>query len=234
MSNFKIKKNLQIAIDGPVAAGKGTIASILSKKLKILYVYTGAMYRAVGYLAKKNGLDYQNEKGILKFLKKTKIILKPAFAKNRLCRVYLNNEEVTDKLFTQEASWGASAVGILPEVRKELVNRQKEIARGQSVIMEGRDIATRVLSDADLKIYLTASVLERAKRRLKQLEKEGIKANLSKVIEETKKRDNQDIHRKADPLQIVKDAYFLDTTKLSINKVVDKILTRLKKNKLIS
>lgn len=233
MAKFAVKKNLQIAIDGPVAAGKGTIASLIAKKLGILYVYTGAMYRAVGYLAKINNIDYKDEEEILAILKRTKISLKPANKRGRFCRVFLNGKEVTDELFTQDASWAASVVATLPKIREELVSQQKKIAQHQSVIMEGRDITTKVLPNADLKIFMTATVLERAKRRFKQLRKEGVKINLKTVIEETKKRDYQDSHRQVDPLRVAPDALFLDTTRLTIKEVVTIVLEKLKEKGLV-
>lgn len=233
MLRYKIKKNLQIAVDGPVASGKSTVASLIAKKLGILYVYTGAMYRAVAYLARKHQLSYDNETKILALLKKYKISLVPTDKKDKFCLVYLNSEEVTDKLFTPEISWGSSAVAVLPGVRRELVKSQKEIAKDQSVIMEGRDITTRVLPQADLKIYMTADFKKRAERRLEQLKERGISESFKKIIEDTKKRDYQDSHRQVDPPTIVPGAYVLDTTNLSINQVVDKVLSKLIELKLI-
>jgi len=233
MPEFKVKKNLQIAIDGPVASGKSTIAKILAQKLGILYVYTGAMYRAVAYLAKLYSVDHKDEFSILSLLKKTKITLAPTKRGDKPCKVFLEKKEITDKLFTQEISWGASLVAVLPKLRKELVRQQKEIANGQSVIMEGRDITTRVLPNADLKIYMTAGLTERARRRVKQLKEKGIEEDPQKIFEETKRRDYQDTHRQADPLKIVPDAYVLDTTNLTIKEVVNKIVKKLKEKKLI-
>lgn len=234
MINFKVKKNLQIAIDGPLASGKSTVASILSRKLKILYVYTGAMYRAVAYLAKSHGLDYDNEPAILALLEKTEIILKQTSRKGQFCSVFLEGSDISEEILTPEMSQGSSAVAVLPKIRQELVKRQKKIAVGQSVVMEGRDITNKVLPKADLKIYMTADISERAKRRLKQLEEKGVKEDINQVKEETKKRDYKDTHRQAGPLIISKDAFILDTTDLSINEVVKQIIEKLESKNLIS
>ncbi len=233
MTSYRIKKNLQIAIDGPVASGKGTVASILSRKLKILYVNTGAMYRAVAYLARSHGLDYLNESAILSLLKKTTITLKQTNKKNHFCSVFLDGSDISEEILTPEMSQGSSAVAVLPSIRQELVKRQKKITAGQSVVMEGRDIITRVLPEADLKIFMTADIDERARRRYLQLRERGIKENISQVITETKERDYQDTHRKADPLKLTKGALVLDTTKLTIEQAVEQILIKLKERQLI-
>lgn len=230
-----MKRPLQIAIDGPVAAGKGTIASIIAKKLGLLYVYSGAMYRAVALLGLKNKVDLKDERKVLALLKKSKIeFRKPKKGNPWGYSIFLDSQEVTEEIRDPKVSWGASLVATLPEVRRILVKRQQEIARKKGVIMEGRDITTRVLPNADLKIYLTASLEERARRRKKQLEKEqGIKKSLGEVIREIKKRDLQDSQRKVDPLTITPDAWVLDATNLSIGKVVEKILQRLKEKGLL-
>lgn len=230
-----MKKTLQVAIDGPVAAGKGTVASILAKKLNLSFVDTGAMYRAVALLGLRHKVDLKDEKGIVALLKKSKIEFKKP-KKESLCgySIFLNGGEVTEKIRNPQVSWGSSVVAVLPRVRKILVKRQQEIAKNKSVIMEGRDITTRVLPNADLKIYLTATLQERARRRKKQLEKEqGIKKSLEEVPKEIKKRDRQDSQRKVDPLTVATGAWTLDTTHLTINQVVEKILAKLKEKKLI-
>lgn len=216
---------MQIAIDGPVAAGKGTVAYLLSKKLKALYVDTGAMYRAVGLLSIQNNIPLTDEENIVKLLKKTKIDLKiPPSRSKYKCLVFLNNVDISHKIRTPEMSKAAASVAALPKVRKILVALQKNIAKNQSVVMEGRDITTRVLPNADLKIYLTALPKVRAQRRKIQLEEQGIKKSLSEVLKDTIERDSQDSSRKTDPLTITKDSWVLDTTNLTINQVVNKIL----------
>jgi len=230
-----MKKLLQIAIDGPVAGGKTTIAGLLAKKLSLLFVDTGAMYRAVAFLGLRHNVDLKDEKGIVALLKKSKIEFKqPKKGSLWGYSIFLNEEEVTEKIRNPQVSWGSSVVATLPRVRKILVGRQQEIAQNKSVIMEGRDITTRVLPNAGLKIFLTASIQERARRRKKQLEKEqGIKKSLRQVLRETKKRDRQDTQREADPLTVAPDAWVLDTTNLTLNQVVKEILDKLKEKKLL-
>lgn len=213
---------MQIAIDGPVASGKSTVAYLLSKKLGILYIDTGAMYRAVALLSIKNNIALKDEDGIIKLLKKTKIDLKMPR------HVYINGENVSSEIRIPEISSGASKVALLPRVRKYLVNLQKKLSQNQGVVMEGRDITTVVLKNADLKIYLTADPKERAGRRRKQLKEQGITKSFSEVLKDTIERDNQDSSRKTDPLTITKDSWVLDTTKLTINEVVNKILEKTK------
>ncbi|TSC54377.1 MAG: cytidylate kinase [Microgenomates group bacterium LiPW_16] len=220
-----MKKPLQIAIDGPVGAGKSTVAALLSQRLGILYLDSGAMYRAVAVLGIRNKVDLKNEKEIVNLLKKVRI-------KFEDCRrIFLNNQDITQEIRTPEAGWGSSVVAMLPGVRRILVKKQKEMACSKSVIMEGRDITTRVLPNATLKIYLTADQKERAKRRHKEFLEKGIKKTFTEVLEETVKRDKQDTERKIDPLTIVPDAWVLDTTNLTIREVMEKILEKLKKLK---
>jgi CMP/dCMP kinase len=230
---MKLKNNLQIAIDGPLGAGKSVTAKLLSKRLNILYVYTGAMYRATALLGLQNGLDLKQETPLVKLLSNSKIELFPSEKSDKICKVLLNGIDVSDLLFSPELSRGASQVGIFPKIRQILVKKQQEIANNQAVVMEGRDIAVRVLPQADLKIYMTADVNIRAKRRWRDLIKQGFKVNLSEVIAETEKRDYQDSHRQTDPLKIVTDAWVLDTSKLTIEKTVDAIIDKLLEKKLI-
>ncbi len=229
-----LKKNLQIAIDGLVGAGKSVGAHRLAQRLGILYVYTGAMYRATALLGIQNNTDLKDEAKLIALLKKSTIKLMPASKKSRVCDVFIDAKDVTDELFSSQVNWGSSVVGLLPRVRKYLVKLQQEIAKGQAVVMEGRDITTVVLPQADLKIFLTAELKIRAKRRLKDLRQRGEKKTLEQVIEETVKRDYQDSHRQADPLRIVKGAWVLDTSNLTIDQEVDLMIKRLKAKKLVS
>jgi len=226
---MKIKKpNLQIAIDGPVGAGKSIGAYEVAKKLNIFYVNTGAMYRAVAWVGLKNGLDLKKEGPLIKLLKRTKIRLKKSSKRNIIYDVFVNGKNMTSQLFSSRVHWGSSQVSIFPKVRKFLVKLQQEIAENQSVIMEGRDIATIVLPNADLKIYMTADLNKRAKRRLKDLSERGEKVSLTAVIKEIKKRDYNDTHRKLDPLKIATNAWVLDTTNLTIKEEISLILKKLK------
>ncbi len=228
-----LKKDLQIAIDGPVGAGKSVGAHRLAQRLGILYVYTGAMYRATALLAIKNNVDLQKENQLIALLKKSKIDLKPASKKSRVCDVFLNSKDVTEDLFFSQVHWGSSVVAILPQIRKYLVKLQQEISQNRAVVMEGRDITTVVLPQADLKIYMTADLKIRAERRREDLQKRGEKKTLDQVIEETVKRDYQDSHRKVDPLKIAQDAWVLNTSNLTVDQEVDLIIERLRQKKLI-
>lgn len=228
-----LKKNLQIAIDGPVGSGKSIGAHLLAKKLHILYVYTGAMYRAVAFLGLKHGLSLKQEQPLLKLLNSNKIELRKPSRKTRVCDILINNKDVTDQLFTTQIHWGSSQIAVFAKVRQTLVKLQKAIAKNQAVVMEGRDITTVVLPNADLKIYMTASLSIRAKRRLQDLLKSGEKITLNEVKKEIIKRDYQDKHRKADPLKIVPDAWILDTTNLSIDQEIELILQKLRQLNLI-
>jgi CMP/dCMP kinase len=227
------KKNLHIAIDGPVASGKSVGAKMLSKKLDILYVYSGAMYRAVAFLGLSQGLDLTEEKPLTKLLKANKIELKTASKDDRFCDVLLNGQDITDMLFSSRINWGSSQVGVFPKVREILVSYQKQITSNNPVVMEGRDITTVVLPKADLKIYMTADLKTRAKRRQADLKRQGESQNLKQVIESIKKRDYQDIHRQTNPLKIAPDAWVIDTTDLTIKQEVDLIINRLKEMNLV-
>lgn len=224
-------KVFQIAIDGPVAAGKGTVSKLVAQRLGFLYVDTGAMYRVAAYLASQNGLNYDDEEKIVDLIEQSEMDLRPPSKREqdgRLVTVLLNGKDVSWKIRTVEMSQGASKVSVLPEVRKILVKKQQEIAVGKNVIMEGRDITFRVLPQADLKIFLTAGTKERAERRLLQHQLKGLNANLEEMIKEIEQRDERDTGRDADPLQIVPDAWVIDTSALSIEDVVEKIVAKVK------
>lgn len=229
-----LKKNLQIAIDGPAGAGKSIGAFKLAQKLNILYVYTGAMYRAIAWLALEKGIAWTDEKKILALLKKTDIELVKPSKKGRVCDVLVNGQDITPHLFLLSINQGSSVVGLLPKVRRNLVRLQKLMAKKQPVVMEGRDITTVVLPQADLKIFMTADIDIRAQRRLKDHLKRGEEMTLKQVIRETKKRDFQDSHRKADPLKVAPDAWILDTTYLGIKDEVKMIIMKLKQLNLIT
>jgi cytidylate kinase len=224
---------IQIAIDGPVAAGKGDIALRLAKKLGIVYVYTGAMYRALGLACMKRSVPMDDQKKVLKVLKSIHIDLKYSPVNEKPYQVFLDGEDVTKRIIEQDAASAASAVGVHADVRKEMVVQQKHIAKGKSVVMEGRDIGLRVLPDAQLKIYLTASIEERAKRRLEQFRINKIEKSYDEVLLDTKKRDEQDMGRVADPLMQLPDSWELDTTGMTQDQVVEAIKLELKKRGLV-
>lgn len=226
-------KHIQIAIDGPVAAGKGDIALRLARDLGIVYIYTGAMYRALGLACLNRFVDLTDEKRVLEVFKTITIDLEHSPLEEKPYKVFLDGVDVTKRILEQDAATGASIVGAHPEVRKEMVMKQKHIAEGASVVMEGRDIGLRVLPEADLKIYLTASVEERARRRREQFIQNGINKTFEEVVSDTKKRDEQDMNRATDPLMKLPDAWELDTTGLTQDDVVDAIKAELKKRGLV-
>ncbi len=225
---------LQIAIDGPVASGKGEIAGRLARELNALYVYTGAMYRALALACLRAGVPLKNEKQVMSVLDAIVIDFDvPAPESAFPYKVLLNHEDVTQEIQGQDAAQGASDVGTIPAVRQRMVIRQQEMAKGHSVVMEGRDIAVRVLPAAHLKIYLTASLEERARRRFAQWQAMGLTKTLEETIADTKMRDHQDMSREIDPLQKVVDAWELDTTSMGPDEVIAAIKAELVHRKLL-
>ncbi len=219
----------QIAIDGPVAAGKGTVARLLAERLRALYVDTGAMYRMTALLCLRNTINMDDEDAIVQLLSQTKMGMRnpdETEKDGRLITVFLNDEDVSWKIRTPEVSAAASKVAQLKKVRAFLVKKQQEIAAEQNVIMEGRDITFKVLPKADLKIFLTASPEVRAKRRHFEMQRRGQDIPFEDVYMELVERDRKDTERAADPLQIVDDAWVLDTSELTIDQVVDVIAKR--------
>jgi len=225
---------LQIAIDGPVAAGKGDIASRLAQELGLLYVYTGAMYRALALACLRQGISLKDEAKVISLLGTTGIDLLPSGPNDpHPYKVILNQKDVTEQIFRQEVAMGASDVSTIARVRVWMVSRQQEIAQGKSVVVEGRDIGLRVLPKAQLKIYLTAAVEERAKRRWLQFKERGIDQNFAEVLADTQARDLQDTTRTVDPLRKLPDAWELDTTDLNQAEVVAEIKQELQRRHLV-
>ncbi len=219
------KNNFQIAIDGPAGAGKSTIAKIVAKELGFVYIDTGAMYRAMGLFFDRNG-EWPNEPcDIRKLAESADITLE---YKDGVQEIYLNGENVSSEIRTEKAGLSASAVSKFPEVREMLVAMQQKLAKTTSVIMDGRDIGTVVLKDADVKIFLTANVSVRAERRMRQLEEQGIKESFEKIEEDIKKRDIQDSTRKASPLKMADDAILVDTSDRTLDESVEKIILLVK------
>ena len=207
----------RIAIDGPGGAGKSTIAKLVGDKLGLEYIDTGAMYRAVGLKLNRERIKTDDLISISNILEETSI----DFANGK---IILDGDDVSDIIRTQEISKLASIYSQIPEVRSKLVDIQRKIAAGKSVIMDGRDIGTNVLTDAELKIFLTADSMVRARRRYEELRSKGVKANLDDIHEEIKDRDYQDMNRKLNPLVQAEDAVMLDTSDMTIDEVVNTIV----------
>ncbi len=218
-------KKISIAIDGPAGAGKSTISKVIAKKLGIIYVDTGAMYRAVALYAIRNGVNTRNEDGRLVSIL-DEIDVDIAY-KDGVQHIYLNGEDVSDAIREPEVSMGASNVAVVAQVRLKLVELQRELAKKQSVIMDGRDIGTYVLPDADVKIFLTATAEERAKRRFDELCAKGIKSSYDEVLCDMKKRDLNDSTRDFAPLKQDDDAALIDTTKYNFDESVEMILSHI-------
>jgi cytidylate kinase len=218
-------KNYNIAIDGPAGAGKSTIAKIAAKRLGYIYVDTGAMYRAMGVHMLNRGISIEDEESVSKACKDVKITIEYI---NGEQQVILNGENVTGSIRMEEAGKMASAVARYHAVRAKMVELQKRLAASANVIMDGRDIGTVVLPDADLKIYLTASSGERALRRWKELNKKGIPSDLTAIEEDIIKRDQQDMNREISPLCQAEDAVLLDSSDLTIDEVIDTIISLFK------
>lgn len=218
-----------IAIDGPVAAGKGTVSRLVAERLGVLYVDTGAMYRMTALLAKRNGIAYDDAEKLLPLVRQAEMDMHPPSEEERdgrLSTVLLDGEDVSWKIRTEEISEGASQVAQLAAVRQELVKKQQAIASNKDVVMEGRDITFKVLPAAALKIFLTASDVVRAKRRHQQLLTKGEDVSFEEVYHELKMRDERDTSRATDPLHVVDDAWEVDTSDLSIEQVADLIASR--------
>jgi len=214
-------KQIQIAIDGPAAAGKSTIAKKTAELLGYTYVDTGAMYRAITYKAIHSNIDLQDGEKLTDLLKKTSIELKPS-PKGQL--VFLDNREVTEEIRSKEVTASVSAVAAHANLRVEMVRRQVEMGKNGSIVMDGRDIGTHVLTNAELKVFMSASVEERASRRFLENQKRGISTSLEELIKEIALRDKLDSEREASPLLQAEDAIYIDTTSLTIEEVSEKIM----------
>ncbi len=207
---------ISIAIDGPSGAGKSTLARRCAAAFGFLYADTGAIYRTVGLAAVRAGIDRKDGQAVAGLLPGLKIEMK--YDAEGEQRMYLNGEDVSDAIRMPEISLAASDVSSLPVVRQFLLEMQRGLARTQSVLMDGRDIGTVVLPDADLKVFLTASAEERARRRVLQLQEKGVTEDYEKVLQEIRYRDEQDMNRETAPLRQAEDAVLLDTTELSYDE----------------
>lgn len=217
---------MQIAIDGPASAGKSTVAKIVANKLKYVYIDTGAMYRAATLVALNHHLQLDDQDALLKILKNTDL----DFEVNQdQQKILIDGKDETLAIRTPEVTKNVSQVSALPKIREYLVDYQRKIAGSNNVVMDGRDIGTTVLPDADLKIFLIASVKSRAQRRLLDYQSKGIKQDLAEIEKDIEARDYKDSHRATSPLKKAKDAVELDTTNLTIDQVVSEIINMIKK-----
>ena len=213
---------ISIAIDGPSGAGKSTLAKSLAARLGYLYVDTGAIYRTIGYYAFSNGIDPKDETAVVAALPEIRVEM--TYGDDGLQHMLLNGADVTKEIRLPEISMYASAVSAHPGVRAFLLEMQRQLARTSNVIMDGRDIGTVVLPDAKVKVYLTASSEERARRRCLELEQRGTPEPFEKVLKEIEERDWNDSHRTVAPLRQADDAVLLDTTNLNFEQSEEALL----------
>ncbi len=213
--------SLTIAMDGPVGAGKSTVADAVAAKLGILHLDTGAMYRALALAAIRKGIDPENEPDVVELCMKTDISVK---YQNSGQRTLVEGEDVTGLIRTPEVSMAASTVSQYTKVREIMVSRQKALAAKTDMVLDGRDICTTVLPDATAKIFLTASAEERARRRWNELQQKGRTDSYEDVLTDLIKRDKQDMDRKVEPLRQAQDAVLVDTTEMSFEQSVDEII----------
>lgn len=215
-----MSKGIKIAIDGPAAAGKSTIAKMTAEKLGYTYIDTGAMYRALTYKSQEQNIDINDGEALGKLLKNIEISLVPS---NDGQAVLVDGKDVSEEIRSNEVTAAVSQVAAYHQVRELMVEKQRMLGDHSGVVMDGRDIGTHVLPDAELKVFMTASVEERAQRRLDENQKRGIHSSLEQLKEEIKARDEADSNREVSPLKKADDAVLLDTTSLSIEEVAREI-----------
>ena len=215
-----------VAIDGPAGAGKSTIAKRVSKEMGFLYVDTGAMYRALAVHFLQRGLKPEDTEGIKEACKNAEVTLQ---YEDGVQQVYLNGKNVTGLLRTEEVSRMASVSSAIPEIRTHLLKLQRDMAEKYNVLMDGRDIGTHILPNADVKIYLTASVQTRAKRRYLEYQEKGIACDLEEIERDIAERDFRDMNRETAPLKQAKDAHLVDSSDMTIDEVVETIKAFCKK-----
>ncbi len=222
-----MKKNgLVIAVDGPSGAGKSTTARLLADRLCYIYIDTGAMYRAVGWKAKQEGIDPKDEEKIADLCRRTEVTIRQD--KNN-SSFYVDGQDVTGEIRTPEMGMMASAVSKSPAVRARLLTLQRELGKKGGVVMDGRDIGTVVFPDADVKFYLDASAEERGRRRYRELKDKGMDVDLMRITQEIRDRDKQDSSRSLAPLRRAENALLIDSTVLSIDAVLEKMLSEITK-----
>ena len=220
-------ETISVAIDGPSGAGKSTLARAVARRLGYLYIDTGAMYRTIGLFIWRAGIDPRDGAAVAAELPNIRVELR--HGDDGLQRMYLNGEDVTDQIRLPEVSRYASQVSAHPAVRAYLLETQRQLAREHSVMMDGRDIGTVVLPQAQVKVFLTASPEARAQRRMRELEQRGTPQPLEQVLEEIRQRDYNDSHRAAAPLRQAEDAVVLDTTELDFQESEEALLCIIQK-----
>ncbi len=226
-----MKSPLVIAIDGPAGAGKSTVAQMLAKRLGLPYVDSGATYRAAALKVLNDGIAPEDKSSIIAAITTAEIQLQPS---NSSFRILLNGVDVTEQIRSPEVTLTAATISRLPEVREKLISLQRTFARFPGVVMEGRDIGTVVFPDAPLKIFLTAQPEERARRRLKDEQKKGREATLERTVYEIGRRDQLDAERKISPLLAAPDAFQIDSTDLTAQEVVERIIALARERELLT
>lgn len=216
-------RKIIIAIDGPAGSGKSTTARLVAQRLGYAYIDTGAMYRALTLKVIESGVDPNDEKGIVKLAENTRIEI---LYKNGDFKVFLDGEDVTEKIRTPQVTSFVSLVSAHPRVREKMVEKQRELGKNGGVVMDGRDIGTVVFPKADLKIFMKADVKERAKRRQKEMENQGLHIELDELIKDIEERDKLDSTREVAPLKKAEDAIEIDTTNLTIEEQVELVLNK--------
>ena len=216
-----------LTLDGPSGVGKGTVASIIAQKLDWHLLDSGAIYRAFAIVASNNDINIDDIDGLLKLANNFDISFK-LNSNHEPLNVYLNNVEVSSELRTEKTAALASQFAKIESLRKTLLVKQRQFKKLPGLVADGRDMGTVVFPDAPFKVFLTAEVEERAKRRLKQLQETGIAGNISHTLAEVQKRDERDVNRQHSPLKPAKDALVIDTTNLSINEVITKVMALIK------
>lgn len=206
-----------VAIDGPAGSGKGTVAKLIAQKLNLTYIDTGAMYRAVAYATLKNNIAIDDKDAIVSLARKCNIDFKDN-------KTYLNDEDISHEIRTMEVTKIVSQISSIVELRELLVEQQREMGSKTDVVMEGRDITTVVFPDANYKFYLDASVEARALRRFKENQEKGIESSYDEILENIKKRDYNDMHKEVGSLTRTEDSAYIDSTNLTIDEVVNKMI----------
>lgn len=216
---------INIAIDGPAGAGKSSVAKAVAAKLGFIYVDTGALYRSIGVNALRNNIQTDDAQAVESLLPQTKVELKFIDGTQR---VFLNGEDVSEAIRMPEASMAASNVSAIPAVRAFLLDLQRDMARNNNIIMDGRDIGTVILPDAQYKFFLTASAEVRADRRFKELAEKGINVDYKALLDEIIQRDYNDSHRATAPLKQADDAILIDSSDMNIDEVINAIISNIK------